>query len=101
MWSFRNKQPTYTPPPKLEDAIDFVCDRWRVFQSLEFKAEVSLEEQTLSFIEPALEGLVKRHPEIGLLPTEVVMLIFANGIVRAGTHTALEVQDALGIPRAT
>jgi len=52
------------------------------------------------FLEPALEGLVEARPEIAFLPPEVVMLIFANGLLRAGTHGALEIQDALGIPRS-
>jgi len=102
MWPFSKKARSASSIPKreLEELFDIIAQKWLAFSQLQFKADVTLEDKVVLFMEPALEGLLKIRPAIGFLPPEVVMLIFANGLIKARTHSALEIQDALGIPRS-
>lgn len=102
-WNFwplnKKKNTQLTLQQECLEASDMIREKWLVFSQLAFKEEVPLTDRNLMFMEPAMEGVLKAKPSLAALPTEVVMLVFANGIADAGTHSALEVQDALGIPR--
>lgn len=101
MWPFRKKE---TQSARLErecrEACSIIAQKWLTFSQLQFKDGVPLSERILIFMEPAMDGVLTAKPSLAALQAEIVMLILANGIVEAGTHSALEVQDALGIPRA-
>lgn len=101
-WPFTKKRQTAEDIPKeqFEALFDTIAEKWLLFCRLPFNEDVSLQQRVELFLGPALEGLIRARPDITFLPTEVVMLIFANGLVQAKTHSALEIQDALGIPRA-
>ena len=103
MWPFKNKRSTLHERLNADtlEAEELVAQKWLVFQQLQFAADVTLENRIQLFLEPALDGVVAAKPVVALMPTELVMLVFANGIAKTKTHTALEIQDALGIPRAT
>ena len=101
MWPFskRKKALTHLLQEDASDAIKLVTQKWLIFQQLKFEEDVTLATQIQLFMEPALEGIVASKPSVGLMPTEMVLMIFATGIMEAQTHAALEVQDALDIPR--
>jgi hypothetical protein len=102
MWPFKEKSKALTEMLNVDviEAESLVAGKWLIFQKLQFEDSVSLETKIQLFMDPALEGIVSVKPVVAFMPTELVMLIFANGIIKTQTHTALEVQDALGIPRA-
>ncbi len=102
MWPFSKKK-SLADQLKEEslEAIDLIAEKWLSYRQLVFKAEVPLSKQIELFMEPAMQGLVNARPIFAKMPYEMLVLIFMNGIVQSGTHSALEVQDALGIPRAT
>jgi hypothetical protein len=102
MWPFKKKTSLQDNlNAAVLEAEDFVAEKWMVFRQLQFENDVSLETQIQIFMQPALESLVSAQPSIAFLPTELVMLVFANGIAKTKTHAALEIQNALGIPSST
>ena len=101
MWPFSRTKKIQLPLQRvIEEAENKIAERWTVFSQLPFKDDVGLRVKVEAFIPPAMEGVIRPSPALVGLPTEIVMLIFANGILKAGTHSALEIQDALGIPRS-
>lgn len=82
----------------LDDAISFSAEKWRLhFDTLPFKDEMSLKGKIALFLPPLREGLRTKFPAISDAPAAIALLVAAKGIERSGTHTAQEIESALGI----
>ena len=99
MWPFSKSKLSAPSDIEIEEVIGIIAEKWLTFSSLPFHDNVSLEDRIIAFMHPALDGLVKAKPAFAFMPTEAMLLLFANGIAQSGTHTALEIQDALGFSR--
>jgi hypothetical protein len=80
----------------MPELIDRASEKWLYFcQTLKFKEGTPLVERITSFAIPAIDGM-KRIPELKDTPESMLLLVVALGIVRSGTHTKEEVENALG-----
>lgn len=100
MWPFKRKESLQERLQREAlEAEDLYAEKWLIFRQLEFGDDVPLGEQILLLMEPAIEGVLKAKPLLAAGDSNLLSLVLINGIAKTGTHAALEVQDALGIPR--
>jgi len=85
-----------------DDAIQLACDKWLAFnEQFKFKDNVELQEQIMMFAVPMSEGLKNNFPELRNSPDAALLLFVAMGVEKSGTHTAQQIEEALGSPLPT
>lgn len=83
----------------MDEAILFSRDKWLFFhEKLKFKEGVDLKSIFAAFFVPAEIGLKARFPVLKNAPEGITALITAKGIQASGTHSTVEIEQALGVP---
>lgn len=76
--------------------IDRVARKWAYFtETLAFRDEVSLRDRVRAFKEPFLEGIIRDFPMFREAHGNEFDSMIALGIDQTGTHSIVEVQQAL------
>ena len=82
----------------LDDAIAVTAEKWLYYcNTLKIKSDVTLQEQIFMFLAPATEGLKNGFPALNDAPETIFLVIVAKAVVRSGTHTSQQVEQALGV----
>ena len=99
MWPFKKRSKSDIFLELLPKVEAMASERWMNFRrTLIFKEDVGLQEQFMFFLQPMLEGIRIKFPQLSGSPDAALFLAVVKGIARSGTVSKADLAASLNLP---